>query len=63
MRYTAMIIGFVLATVTAVGAAEPDGASGVAFGLGDLAKAETPFTQGFDCVCAGTAQTLAQFAD
>lgn len=41
MRYTAMIVGFLLATLTAVGAAEPDRPDHVAFTVHDLVKTKT----------------------
>jgi hypothetical protein len=41
MRYTAMIVGFLLATLTTVGAAETDQPDHVAFKVRDLAGTKT----------------------
>jgi predicted enzyme related to lactoylglutathione lyase len=41
VRYTAMIVGFLLATLTAVGAAEPDRPDFVEFTVHDLVKSKT----------------------
>lgn len=61
MRYTAMIVGFLLATVTAVGAAEPDRPASVAVTLDGLVNTSTIYHAVFGCT--GTVQRHASIAD
>ena len=61
MRYTAMIVGFLFATLTAVGAAEPDRSNGAELGLNDLVKSDTIYKAVSGC--AHTIETGANIAD
>ena len=63
MRYTAMIIGFVLATVTAVGAAEPDRPNSAEFRLNDLVKTKAIYGAVFGCARTDTVPPGVSVAD
>jgi hypothetical protein len=56
-----MIVGFLLATVTAVGAAEPDRPASVAVTLDGLVNTSTIYHAVFGCT--GTVQRHASIAD
>ena len=63
MRYTAMIVGFLFATLTAVGAAEPDRPNNVPFTLNDLVKTKTFYGAVRGWMCADHVQVLARGVD
>jgi len=63
MRYTAMIVGFLLATVTAVGAAEIGQPDYVEFTVHDLARTKTFYSAVFGWTFADYGPSYASFDD
>src|SRR5258708_28310293 len=63
MRYTAMIVGFLLATLTAVGAAEPDRPDYVEFTVHDLVKTKMFYSAVFGWAFNDYGPTYASFND
>ena len=63
MRYTAMIVGFLLATLTQVGAAEIGQSDYVEFNVHDLARTKTFYSAVFGWSFADYGPTHASFDD
>ena len=63
MKYTAMIVGFLLATLTQVGAAEIGQSDYVEFTVHDLARTKTFYSEVFGWSFADYGPTYASFDD
>ena len=63
MRYTAMIIGFLFATLTAVGAAEPEQPDQAAFTFDELVQTRIFYSAIRGWVCSDKVRIPARVAD